>query len=156
MDTSKICYIVGGGADYGLPFTPGEHDLVIAADAGFRSLDGCGIPADYIIGDFDSLDYIPQSLNVIRLSPEKDMTDMSAAVDISIYMAGQADASTTLSPTYSLSPASPDRINRAFCSGRTASSRQSTIQAFHFGRFLPVIYPSSPIRNSPSAYTCGD
>lgn len=84
MDTSKICYIVGGGADYGLPFTPGEHDLVIAADAGFRSLDGCGIPADYIIGDFDSLDYIPQSLNVIRLSPEKDMTDMSAAVDIGI------------------------------------------------------------------------
>lgn len=84
MNTSEICYIVGGGTDYGLPFIPRNNDLVIAADAGFRSLNGYGIHADYIIGDFDSLDYIPQSPNVIRLNPEKDMTDMSAAVDIGI------------------------------------------------------------------------
>lgn len=84
MDASKICYIAGGGADYGLPFAPGDNDLVIAADAGFDSLEKHNIHADYIIGDFDSLDYIPQSPNVIRLNPEKDMTDMSAAVDIGI------------------------------------------------------------------------
>lgn len=84
MDTPKICYITGGGTDYGLPFVPTYEDLVIAADAGFRYLEKYGIQADYIIGDFDSLDYIPQSPNVIRLNPEKDMTDMSAAVDIGI------------------------------------------------------------------------
>lgn len=84
MDASKICYITGGGIHYGPLFTPTGKDLVIAADAGLRYLKDYGIRTDYIIGDFDSLDYIPQSPNVIRLNPEKDMTDMSAAVDIGI------------------------------------------------------------------------
>lgn len=84
MNTSKICHITGGGTDCGLPFTPRTEDLVIAADAGFRTLEHHGISADYIIGDFDSLSYIPQIPNVTVLSPEKDVTDMSAAVAIGI------------------------------------------------------------------------
>ncbi|MCM1224597.1 MAG: thiamine diphosphokinase [Lachnospiraceae bacterium] len=82
MNASKICYIAGGGPDYGLPFTPRPGDLVIAADAGLRTLTKHGITADYIIGDFDSLEYIPQAPNVTALSPEKDVTDMSAAISI--------------------------------------------------------------------------
>lgn len=84
MDTSKICYIAGGGADYGFSFIPAPEDLVIAADAGFRYLERQKIAADYIIGDFDSLSYIPQIPNVTVLSPEKDVTDMSAAVSMGI------------------------------------------------------------------------
>ena len=68
MDTSKICYIAGGGADYGFSFIPAPEDLVIAADAGFRYLERQKIAADYIIGDFDSLSYIPQIPN-LPLSP---------------------------------------------------------------------------------------
>ena len=84
MNTSKICYIAGGGADYGLSFIPRPEDLVIAADAGFRYLERQKISADHIIGDFDSLSYIPRTPNVIVLNPEKDVTDMSAAVSIGI------------------------------------------------------------------------
>ena len=84
MNTSKICYIAGGGTDYGLSFIPKSEDLVIAADAGLRCLERYGISADYIIGDFDSLSYIPQTPNVTVLSPEKDVTDMSAAITIGI------------------------------------------------------------------------
>lgn len=84
MDNNKICYIAGGGANYGLPFVPRPQDLVIAADAGFCYLEEAGIKTDYAIGDFDSLSYVPKAPNVTVLSPEKDETDMSAAIQVGI------------------------------------------------------------------------
>ena len=75
-----ICYIVGAGENYGLDFTPSADDFVIAADAGIRCLEQSGITADLVIGDFDSLDYIPSHPNTIALKPEKDETDMFAAI----------------------------------------------------------------------------
>lgn len=75
-----ICYIVGAGENYGLDFTPSANDFVIAADAGIRYLEECGINADLVIGDFDSLNDIPTHPNTMTLSPEKDDTDMLAAV----------------------------------------------------------------------------
>lgn len=75
-----ICYIIGAGENYGLDFTPSADDFVIAADAGVRYLEQCGITADLVIGDFDSLDDIPAHPNTKVLSPEKDDTDMFAAV----------------------------------------------------------------------------
>ena len=78
--TSNICYIVGAGDTYGLDFTPTSNDFVIAADAGIRYIEQYGITADLVIGDFDSLDNIPSHPNVKALSPEKDDTDMLAAI----------------------------------------------------------------------------
>ncbi|MDE7197825.1 MAG: thiamine diphosphokinase [Lachnospiraceae bacterium] len=75
-----ICYVVGAGTNYGLDFCPGAEDYVIAADAGFRYLEMQGIPADLIIGDFDSLKSVPKHLHTIVLPPEKDDTDMLAAL----------------------------------------------------------------------------
>lgn len=75
-----ICYIVGAGENYGLDFTPSADDFVIAADAGILCLEQIGITADLVIGDFDSLDYIPSHPNTIALKTEKDETDMFAAV----------------------------------------------------------------------------
>lgn len=80
MDRTKICYIAGGGTNYGLNFTPRPQDMVIAADAGLLCLKEAGICADCIIGDFDSLSYVPEGANVTALSPEKDETDMYAAI----------------------------------------------------------------------------
>lgn len=77
---NSICYIVGAGDNYGLDFTPTSNDFVIAADAGIRYLERCGITPDLVIGDFDSLDDTPTHLNTITLSAEKDDTDMLAAV----------------------------------------------------------------------------
>ena len=76
----SICYIIGAGENYGLDFTPTSNDFVIAADAGLRYLEQCGITADLVIGDFDSLDSTPTHPNTTALNPEKDDTDMLAAV----------------------------------------------------------------------------
>ena len=77
---NSICYIIGAGENYGLDFTPTSNDYVIAADAGIRYLEQCGITADLVIGDFDSLDDTPAHPNIRVLNPEKDDTDMLAAV----------------------------------------------------------------------------
>lgn len=75
-----VCYIVGAGECYGLDFVPSDGDLVIAADAGIQYLEQRGIRADLVIGDFDSLCHIPTHPNTKVLNPEKDETDMLAAV----------------------------------------------------------------------------
>lgn len=80
MDKKGICYIVGAGENYGLDFAPHPEDLVIAADAGFQALESKGITADIVIGDFDSLNFVPKHPNVITLNTEKDDTDMRSAV----------------------------------------------------------------------------
>ena len=75
-----ICYIIGAGENYGLDFTPTPYDFVIAADAGIRYLEQSGITANLVIGDFDSLEYVPKHPNTKALNAEKDDTDMLAAV----------------------------------------------------------------------------
>ena len=54
-----ICYIVGAGENYGLEIRPNEDDFVVAVDAGYRLLEEQGIGIDLVIGDFDTLQYIP-------------------------------------------------------------------------------------------------
>lgn len=75
-----ICYVVGAGENCGIDFMPTQEDVVIAADAGTKYLEECRIVADIIIGDFDTLGFIPKQSNVIVLNTEKDDTDMFAAV----------------------------------------------------------------------------
>lgn len=54
-----------------------EDDLVIAADGGLRHLDRLGLQPDEILGDFDSLGYIPGNSRVFPV--EKDDTDAMLA-----------------------------------------------------------------------------
>ena len=77
-----ICYIVGAmPLDEGFSFRPGPQDLVIAADGGFASLRALGVNADVVVGDFDSLDEIPDHPNLLRLPRIKDETDMGYAIN---------------------------------------------------------------------------
>jgi len=85
-----ICYIVGAGENCGIDFRPTTDDFVIAADAGLCYLEQAGICTDLVIGDFDTLNAIPQHHNVITLSTEKDDTDMLAAIHEGIK-AGYSD-----------------------------------------------------------------
>ena len=80
----KKCYIVGAGENYGLDIRTEEGDLVIAADAGYKTLLEAGITPDIVVGDFDTLKYIPDHPNVVRLSPIKDVTDTWEAVSIGL------------------------------------------------------------------------
>ncbi|HAN20198.1 MAG: thiamine diphosphokinase [Clostridiales bacterium GWF2_36_10] len=65
-------------------FKPKQGDLVIAADGGYLNLQKIGYSSDLIIGDFDSLEFIPQGENVIRLPKEKNDTDTLFAVKIGL------------------------------------------------------------------------
>lgn len=81
-----VCYVIGAGDNYGLTFLPGPDDYVIAADGGLKYLEQSNIEPDLVIGDFDTLQYIPQHRNVIRLNPQKNETDMFAAVSQGIAL----------------------------------------------------------------------
>lgn len=78
------CYIVGAGDCVRLDFKKENEDFVIAADGGYRYLCDSQITPDAVIGDFDSLGFLPESDNVIKLNPVKDVTDMKAAADYGI------------------------------------------------------------------------
>lgn len=77
---NKKCYIVGAGDNSGTNFSKGTKEYVIAADGGVAILEKMGITPDLIIGDFDSLGYIPNGENVIVHQVEKDDTDMMLSV----------------------------------------------------------------------------
>lgn len=70
----KTCYIVGAG-DFESGFTPGDNDLVIAADGGYSTLMEKGMRCDLLIGDMDSIREAPRGANLIRHPVEKDETD---------------------------------------------------------------------------------
>ena len=55
-----------------------EEDFVIAADGGWAHTQRLGLRADAVLGDFDSLGYVPQGAGVFPV--EKDDTDAMLAV----------------------------------------------------------------------------
>lgn len=72
-----ICYIVGSMAD-GYRVYKKYGDLVIAVDAGYKNLKG--VKPDLVMGDFDSLGFIPNGENIITFPVAKDDTDTLLAV----------------------------------------------------------------------------
>ncbi len=76
------CYCFGAGDFYGLENRPSEDTYIVAADGGLKYAEACGLRADCVIGDFDSLGKIPEVGNVKVLPVEKDTTDMYEAVAI--------------------------------------------------------------------------
>ena len=74
--------IVGGGelAPGDLDFYQGPDDFLIAADSGYKALQSAGITPDLLIGDFDSLEEVPEDIPLIRLPVEKDDTDTAYCV----------------------------------------------------------------------------
>lgn len=75
-----ICYIFGSG-EYGPEWPdPKPGDLVIAADGGYAHLREHGMSPDLLVGDFDSLGYVPDHPHVVRRPVEKDDTDVALAI----------------------------------------------------------------------------
>lgn len=75
-----ICYIVGAGEFGGALFQKEKDDLVIACDGGYAHCMENGIAVDLVVGDFDSLGFVPEHANIIQLNQEKDETDTGWAV----------------------------------------------------------------------------
>lgn len=75
-----ICYIVGAGDCEKISIDKKENDFIIAADGGLRYCERDNITPDLILGDFDSLGFIPEQEKTYVLPVEKDDTDTSFAV----------------------------------------------------------------------------
>ena len=56
----------------------GKEDLVIAADGGVQHTEKLGLKPDVVLGDFDSLGFVPEGAEVFPV--EKDDTDAMLAV----------------------------------------------------------------------------
>ncbi len=78
------CYIFGAMPVENFPFKINIDDLVIAADLGVANTNKFNIIPDYIIGDFDSLGYVPKEDNTIIYPIEKDDTDTLLAVKLAL------------------------------------------------------------------------
>jgi thiamine pyrophosphokinase len=74
---NKCIILCAGGFD-GLLAAPEEGDYIIAADGGYRHALTLGLTPDCILGDFDSLGFVPEGANVFPV--EKDDTDAMLAV----------------------------------------------------------------------------
>ena len=72
------CVIFCAGEFTGLAEPVKRGDLVIAADGGYRYASALGITPDIVLGDFDSLGYVPENSRVFPV--EKDDTDAMLAV----------------------------------------------------------------------------
>ena len=75
------CFIFAAGTFYGLRERPGlPGDLVIAADAGYRTCLDIGVVPDLLLGDFDSMEEPAGFPNIRRVPVEKDDTDTMLAL----------------------------------------------------------------------------
>ena len=74
------CFIFAAGDFYGLHTMPRQEDFIIAADGGWRWCEASGVTPHLLLGDFDSLDTVPQFSNILRVPVEKDDTDMMLAI----------------------------------------------------------------------------
>lgn len=83
----KAFIYVGGKID---PDFITEHpkgdDITVAADSGIRNALLLGDHIDVAVGDFDSFPErdIPEDAEIVRLKPEKDLTDSQVAVEIAL------------------------------------------------------------------------
>ena len=73
---SCVIFNAGGFTELASPISP--EDLLIAADGGLKHLQSLKISPHIILGDFDSLGYVPENATVFPV--EKDDTDAMLAV----------------------------------------------------------------------------
>ena len=74
----KRCIIFCAGEFKDLVELVLDGDVVIAADGGLRYVEAAGLVPDVILGDFDSLGYVPEGAQVHPV--EKDDTDCMLAI----------------------------------------------------------------------------
>lgn len=76
----QTCYIFGAAEGLPREFKKNKNDLIIAADAGFKHSEKLNITPDIILGDFDSLGFIPKGKEIITHPERKDDTDTLLAI----------------------------------------------------------------------------
>ena len=82
----RTCIIVGAGEYGGEKIARRDGDMLIAADAGYLLCQRLGLAPDQVVGDFDSMGFVPERPGVTRLPVEKDDTDTLRALRIGASM----------------------------------------------------------------------
>lgn len=79
-----VCYIFGAlpinDCSY-ININIEDDDFVICADGGYKLALACGIKPNLYVGDFDSQNTVDDDIEIIRLIPEKDDTDMEYSLN---------------------------------------------------------------------------
>ena len=83
---NKRFIIFGALTPEKLRFSRLKSDFVIACDKGYKICKLLDIEPDMIIGDFDSLGYIPEASNITVLPVRKDDTDLGFAINKAISL----------------------------------------------------------------------
>lgn len=79
--SAGTCLIFAGGPEAGMPCLPlPESPFVLCADSGLRTAQALGVKPDLVLGDFDSLGFVPQALPHQVSPAEKDDTDTMLCV----------------------------------------------------------------------------
>ncbi len=78
---TRTCCIFAGSPEKGLPCLPVPQDaLMLCADSGLRLANLLKIKPDLVMGDFDSLGFVPNDVEIVQAPVEKDDTDTMLAV----------------------------------------------------------------------------
>lgn len=80
----NVCYVIGAYHGEDAVILPVSDDLVIAADGGYAALDALGVTADLVVGDFDSLGYVPAAEEIVQHPVRKDDTDTLLAIRLGL------------------------------------------------------------------------
>ena len=83
----KAYIYVGGTVDTArITEHPKGDDLLIAADGGWHNAVALGERPTLLLGDFDSFgkEQLPESVEILRVPAEKDLTDTQLAVDTAL------------------------------------------------------------------------
>ncbi|MBQ6019504.1 MAG: thiamine diphosphokinase [Clostridia bacterium] len=81
----KLCVIFGAGEYYGCETLPAGEFSAVTADGGCKAAKRMGVTPEFHIGDFDSCGGEPVTgCEIVRLKPEKDLTDTRAAIELAI------------------------------------------------------------------------
>lgn len=67
-----------------------SFDCIVAVDGGFAHLAAINREPDIALGDFDSLGYVPEGIEVIQHSPHKDKSDLEIAFDYAVENAAES------------------------------------------------------------------
>ena len=77
----RVCALVGA-ADFNREHFCNQHfDYVIAVDGGYMHLQQLEVEPDMVIGDFDSLAFVPDHPHIKSYPSRKDKVDMELAFD---------------------------------------------------------------------------
>ena len=77
----NTCYIIGAGDVFTVDFCADETDFVICADGGYEHRALLKKQPDIVMGDFDSLGFVPDGCERLVFPSKKDESDMLLCVD---------------------------------------------------------------------------